>query len=278
MAKVKTPIPRLKEMKQEKKKIRMVTAYDYPTAVIVDKTDIELILVGDSLGMVVLGYEGTVKVTMEDMIHHIAPVVKGAPNTIIVGDMPFGAYNESKEQAIHNANRMMKEGGCDCIKLEGGMNMADTVKAIVNGGIPVMGHIGLTPQTSSQLGGFKVQAKDVESVRRIIDEAKALEEAGAFSLVVECVPAQVGKLISEAIAIPTIGIGAGPDCDGQVLVTQDMIGMFDRFVPKFVKQYTKVGDAIQNAFNEFSREVEQGAFPAPEHCFNIKDEVLRKLY
>lgn len=277
MAKVKTPIPKLKELKQEKKKIRMVTAYDYPTAVIVDRTDIELILVGDSLGMVVLGYDGTVKVTMEDMIHHIAPVVKGAPNTLVVGDMPFGAYNETREQAIHNATRLMKGGGCDCIKLEGGMNMVDTVRAIVNAGIPVMGHIGLTPQTSSQLGGFKVQAKDVDSVRKIIDEARALEDAGAFSLVVECVPAQVGRLISEAIAIPTIGIGAGPDCDGQVLVTQDMIGMFDKFLPKFVKQYANVGEVMRDAFNRFSQEVEQGVFPAPEHCFNIKEDVLKKL-
>lgn len=278
MAKVKTPIPKFKEMKKEGQKLRMVTAYDYQMAVLVDKTEIELILVGDSLGMVVLGLNGTTQVTLEDMIHHIRPVVKGAPNTVIVGDLPFGAYNVSVEQAVISANRLVKEGGCDCVKLEGGLNMADKVEAIVKAGIPVMAHIGLTPQTSSQLGGFKVQGKDLESAKRIIEEAKAMEKAGAFAMVVECVPAQVGKLISESIEIPTIGIGGGPDCDGQVLVTQDMIGMFDQFVPKFVKQYAKVGDTIVKAFNEFSGEVQRKEFPGPEHCFTIKDDVLEKLY
>lgn len=278
MAKVKTPIPKFKEMKKEGKKLRMVTAYDYQMAVLVDKTEVELILVGDSLGMVVLGLNGTIQVTLEDMIHHIRPVVKGAPNTVIVGDLPFGAYNVSVEQAVISANRLMKEGGCDCVKLEGGLNMADKVEAIVKAGIPVMAHIGLTPQTSSQLGGFKVQGKDLESAKRIIEEAKAMEKAGAFAMVVECVPAQVGKLISDSIEIPTIGIGGGPDCDGQVLVTQDMIGMFDQFVPKFVKQYAKVGDTIVKAFNEFADEVQRKEFPGPEHCFTIKDDVLEKLY
>lgn len=278
MAKVKVAIPRLKEMKKEGKKLRMVTAYDYPMAVLVDKTDIELILVGDSLGMVVLGYTGTVSVTMEDMIHHIRPVVTGAPNTIIVGDMPFGSYNVSVEKAVENANRLMKEGGCDCIKLEGGLNVIDKVEAIVNAGIPVMGHIGLTPQTSSMLGGFKVQGKDIESAKKILEEAKALEKAGAFSIVIEAVPAPIGKLISEKIEIPTIGIGAGPDCDGQVLVTQDMVGMFDRFVPKFVKQYAQVGQTIVEAFNEYAKEVQEGKFPAQEHCFTMKDDVLKQLY
>ena len=278
MAKVKTPITKFKEMKKAGQRFTMVTAYDYQMAALVDKSVVEMILVGDSLGMVVLGYNGTISVTMEDMIHHIKPVVKGAPNTVIVGDMPFGAYNISVEQAVSNANRIMKEGGCDCVKLEGGLNMADKVEAIVKAGIPVMAHIGLTPQTSSQLGGFKVQGKDLESAKKIIEEAKAMERAGAFSIVVECVPAAIGKLISESIEIPTIGIGAGPDCDAQVLVTQDMIGMFDQFVPKFVKQYAKVGDIIVNVFAEFAADVQKKEFPAPEHCFNIKDEVLNKLY
>ncbi len=278
MTKVKTPIPKFKEMKKEGQKLRMVTAYDYQMAVLVDKTEIELILVGDSLGMVVLGLSGTNQVTLEDMIHHIRPVVKGAPNTVIVGDLPFGSYNVNAEQAVISANRLVKEGGCDCVKLEGGIHMADKVEAIVKAGIPVMAHIGLTPQTSSQLGGFKVQGKDLESAKRMIEEAKALEKAGAFAVVVECVPAQIGKRLSESIDIPTIGIGAGPDCDGQVLVTQDMIGMFDRFVPKFVKQYAKVGETIVKAFNEFAGEVQRQEFPGPEHCFAIKDEVLEKLY
>ena len=277
MSKKKTTVPAMGNMKKEGKKIRMVTAYDHPTAVLVDKTDIELILVGDSLGMTVLGYEGTVGVTMEDMIHHIKPVVKGAPNTFIVGDMPFGSYNVSLEQAISNANRLMKEGGCDCIKLEGGLNMADKIKAIVNAGIPVMAHIGLTPQTSSQLGGFKVQGKSAEAAKVLLAEAKAVEAAGAFSVVVECVPAPLGKFISERIEIPTIGIGAGPDCDGQVLVTQDMIGMFDQFVPKFVKKYANVGEIIVEAYGKFAEEVQSKQFPASEHCFTMKEDALEEL-
>lgn len=277
MSKKKVTVPGMKTMKKEGKKLRMVTAYDYQTAVLVDKTDIELILVGDSVGMVVLGYDGTVSVTMEDMVHHIRPVVKGAPNTFIVGDMPFGAYNVSPEQAVINATRLMKEGGCDCIKLEGGLNMVDKIEAIVNAGIPVMGHIGLTPQTSSQLGGFKVQGKSVAAAKSLIEVAKAVEKAGAFAMVVECVPAPLGKLISEQLEIPTIGIGAGPDCDGQVLVTQDMIGMFDQFVPKFVKQYAKVGDTIVNAFNKFGEEVQSKEFPSKEHCFTMKEDVLEEL-
>lgn len=277
--KMKTKITTLdfKKMKEEGRKLRMVTAYDYQMAALVDKTDIELILVGDSLGMVVLGYEGTISVTMEDMIHHIKPVVKGAPNTFIVGDMPFGSYNVSVDKAVENAIRLMKEGGCDCIKLEGGVNIADKIEAIVDAGIPVMAHIGLTPQTSSQLGGFKVQGKDVKAAKEILEDAKAVEAAGAFSVVVECVPAQIGKIISETLEIPTIGIGAGVYCDGQVLVTQDMIGMFDQFVPKFVKQYADVGNMIVEAFNSYGREVQEGKFPGDVHSFNMKQEVLDEL-
>lgn len=275
--KKKVTIPELKEMKKADRKIRMITSYDYQMAVLVDKTEIELILVGDSLGMVVLGYDGTTSVTMEDMLHHIRPVVKGAPNTFIVGDMPFGSYNISKEQAVENATRLMKEGGCDCIKLEGGLNVVDKIEAIVNAGVPVMAHIGLTPQTSSQLGGFKVQGKNVEAAKKLLEEAKAVEATGAFSVVVECVPAPLAKLISETIEIPTIGIGAGPYCDGQVLVVQDMIGMFDQFVPKFVKQYAKVGDIIVDAMSKYAQEVSEGVFPDPEHSFTMKAEVLDEL-
>lgn len=274
----KASIPELAKMKHEGKKLRMVTAYDYPVAAMVDQTDIELILVGDSLGMVVLGYEGTTGVTVEEMIHHIKPVVKGAPKTIIVGDMPFGSYNVSTAQAVKTANRLMKEGGCDAVKLEGGLHVVDQVRAIVNGGIPVMGHIGLTPQTSSQLGGFKVQGKDVESARRIIREAEMLEEAGVFSIVIEAVPSAIGQMITERVSVPTIGIGAGPHCDGQVLVTQDMMGMFDRFTPKFVKQYASVGQTMIEAFTAFAADVSENRFPSEEHCFSIKDTVLDGLY
>jgi 3-methyl-2-oxobutanoate hydroxymethyltransferase len=277
MEKRKVTIPQLKEMKQAGQKIKMVTAYDYPTAVLVDKTEIELILVGDSLGMVVLGYDGTVPVTMDDMIHHIRPVVKGAPNTFIVGDMPFMSYNISKEDAIYNAGRIMKEGGADCVKLEGGTVMAPTVKAIVDAGIPVMAHIGLTPQTASALGGFKVQGKDAGMAKAILEDALALEEAGAFAIVLECIPAQLARLITEKLSIPTIGIGAGPWCDGQVLVMHDMLGLFDRFVPKFVKQYAKVGDVIVDAFKQYAEEVNSGVFPDMAHSFTMKEEELKKL-
>lgn len=278
MEKKKVAIPQLKEMKKAGKKLKMVTAYDYPTAVLVDKTEIEMILVGDSLGMVVLGYDGTVPVTMEDMIHHIRPVVKGAPNTLIVGDMPFMSYNVSREEAIRNAGRLLKEGGADCVKLEGGAVVAPTVKAIVDAGIPVMAHIGLTPQTASALGGFKVQGKDAAMAAKLLADAQALEEAGAFAIVLECIPAQLGRLISEKLTIPTIGIGAGPWCDGQVLVTQDMMGLFDRFVPKFVKRYANIGQIMLEAFQKYAEEVNTGVFPDLEHSFTMKEEELQKLY
>jgi len=278
VAKQKTTIPQYREMKEKQQKIRMVTAYDYPTALLVDRTDIEMVLVGDSLGMVVLGYDGTVPVSMDEMIHHIKPVVRGAKNTLIVGDMPFMSYNVSIEKAIENAGRIMKEGGADCVKLEGGVAMAQTVKAIVDAGIPVMGHIGLTPQTASQLGGFKVQGKDTAAAERMIIEAQTLEEAGAFSIVLEAIPAPLAKLITEKISIPTIGIGAGVDCDGQVLVLHDLIGLFDRFTPKFVKKYADVGSEILKALETYSAEVKNGQFPGPEHSFAMKDDVLKRLY
>ncbi|MBP2625295.1 MAG: panB 5 [Firmicutes bacterium] len=278
MEKKKVTIPQLKELKQQGKRFKMVTAYDYLLASVIDKSPIELILVGDSLGMVVLGYDSTVSVTMDDMLHHIKPVVKGAPNTLIIGDMPFGSYNVSINEAIVNANRIMKEGGADCVKLEGGAVMVETVRAIVNAGIPVMGHIGLTPQTVSQLGGFKVQGKDADAALKLLHDAQKLEEAGAFSIVMECVPAPVTKLVTENLSIPIIGIGAGPHCDGQVLVTQDMLGMFDRFVPKFVKQYGNLNGIIMEALQKYATEVDSGEFPGPEHSFAMKEEVLKKLY
>ncbi len=278
MEKKKVMIPQLKEFKQQGQKLRMVTAYDYSAAVVVNNTPIEMILVGDSLGMVVLGYDSTVSVTMEDMLHHVKPVVRGARNTMVVADMPFGSYQAGRKEAVRNAVRFMKEAGADCVKLEGGLTVLNTVKAIVDAGIPVMGHIGLTPQTVSQLGGFKVQGKDVETAKRLIYEAQQLEQAGASSLVIECVPAVVAKLITEQISIPTIGIGAGADCDGQVLVWHDLLGMFDRFVPKFVKQYANVNILITEALIGYAEEVEKGLFPADKHCFGIQDSVLKTLY
>lgn len=278
MEKKKVTIPQFKEMKQQGKKIKMVTAYDFLLASVIDKTPIESILVGDSLGMVVLGYDSTVSVTMADMLHHVKPVVKGAPNTLIIADMPFGSYNVSISEAIANANRMMKEGGADCVKLEGGATVVETVRAIVNAGIPVVAHIGLTPQTVSQLGGFKVQGKDATAALKLLEDGQKLEEAGAFAIVIECVPAPVAKLLTEKLSIPVIGIGAGADCDGQVLVAQDMLGMFDRFIPKFVKQYANLNGIIVDALQKYADEVDGGIFPGEEHSFAMKEEVLSKLY
>lgn len=278
MAKQKLAIPALRDMKEKGKKVRMVTAYDYPTGILVDQTDIEMILVGDSLGMVVLGYDGTVPVTMEEMIHHTKATVRGAKNTLIVADLPFMSYNISIEEAIRNAGRLMKEGGADCVKLEGGAAVVETVRAIVRAGIPVMAHIGLTPQTASQLGGFKVQGKDTAAAERMIAEAQQLEEAGAFAIVLEAIPAPLAELITKKLSMTTIGIGAGVHCDGQVLVTHDMIGLFDRFVPKFAKQYAMISKSILEAFNSYAEEVASGQFPGPEHSFTMKEEVLKRLY
>ena len=254
-----------------------MTAYDYTTASIINDSDVEIILVGDSLGMIMLGYKGTESVTMDDMVHHIRPVVKGAPNTWIVGDMPFGSYNVSDEEAVRNANRLIKETNCDCIKLEGGIEMESRIRAIVKAGINVMGHIGLTPQTASSLGGFKVQGGTPESAKKLIEDAITLEKAGCFSLVLECVPSVVGKAVTEAVSIPVLGIGAGPHVDCQVLVTQDMLGMYGEFKPKFVKQYAQLRTVMVEALNEFHRETIEGQFPSPEYCFN-KEVDIPKLY
>jgi 3-methyl-2-oxobutanoate hydroxymethyltransferase len=277
MAKVTTQ--KLKEMKDQGIKISMTTAYDYPTAYLVDKAGIEIILVGDSLMMTVLGDNSTVACTMEQMLHHIKPVVLGAPNPMIVGDMPFGSYNLSKEQGILNATRMLKEGRCDVIKLEGGKEVADIVKAIVDAGIPVMGHIGLTPQTVSKLGGFKVQGKGEAAALSVLEDALALEKAGAFGIVLECVPELLAKLITEKLTIPTIGIGGGRYCDGQVLVFHDMMGLFEKFTPKFVKQYINLSPEIVKALEQFKAEVQSGAFPEEKHAFGgIGEEELKRLY
>lgn len=276
MAKITTL--KLQEMKRNGEKISMTTAYDYPTACMVEKSGIEIILVGDSLMMTVLGDDSTVACTMDQMIHHIKPVVLGAPTPLIVGDMPFGSYNESKEQAIRNATRLMKEGRCDVIKLEGGKEVADIVKAIVDAGVPVMGHIGLTPQTVSKLGGFRIQGKG-DAAKDVLDDALALEAAGAWGIVLECVPEQLGKLITEKVSIPTIGIGGGRYCDGQVLVYHDMVGLFEKFVPKFVKQYLNLSPEIVKALEVFKAEVKSGAFPEEQHTFGgVSEDELKRLY
>lgn len=272
-------IPKLQQMKRDGIKISMTTAYDYPTAYFVDKAGIEIILVGDSLAMTVLGLDTTVPVTVDEMIHHIKPVVKGAPTPLIVGDMPFGSYNISEEDAVANAIRLMKEGGCDTVKLEGGTEMAGVVKRIVKAGIPVMGHIGLTPQTVSMLGGFKVQGKGEEAARKLLQDALDLEAAGAWGLIIEAVPENVAKLITEKVSIPTIGIGGGRYCDGQVLVFHDMFGLFEKFLPKFVKQYAQLGDQILEGLGAFKEDVRQNRFPEEQHVFGgVTDEELKRLY
>ena len=261
-----------KRYKEEGRKFSYATAYDYTTASIVNESLVDVILVGDSLGMIMLGYDGTTAVTLEDMIHHIKPVVVGAPDTFIVGDMPFGTYNVSIEQAIQSANRIYKETGCDCIKLEGGSEMADTIRAITRAGIPVMGHIGLTPQTAGMLGGFKVQGGTPEAARKLIEDAKMIEEAGAFSIVLECVPKGVAKALTESVKIPILGIGAGPYVDCQVLLTHDLLGMYGKFKPKFVKQYADIRKEMVEGLNQFHKESLDGTFPSNEFCFNAKVE------
>ncbi len=273
----KITIQDVKQAKKESRKLTMVTAYDYPFGLMADEAGVDIVLVGDSLGMVVMGLDGTVEVTMEHMIHHIKAVVRGCKNALVVGDMPFMSYNTSIREAIVNAGRLMKEGGCDVVKLEGGVDFAPTVEAIVKAGIPVQGHIGLTPQTASALGGFKMQGKDAQAAMRIVDDAKALEDAGVFSMILEAVPAPLGEIVAKAVNIPVIGIGAGNKVDGQVLVTHDMIGLFDKFVPKFVKQYTKIRPIIIDAMKAYKKEVLEEAFPAEEHSFNMPEKTLEEL-
>jgi 3-methyl-2-oxobutanoate hydroxymethyltransferase len=266
-----------KEAKSKGTKLSMLTAYDYSTAAIVDKAGINGILVGDSLGMVMLGYEDTISVTMEDMIHHTAAVARGAKDALIVGDMPFMSYQTSVYDAVVNAGRLMKEGRAGAVKLEGGVEFKEHIRAIVNASIPVMAHIGLTPQSVNAFGGFKVQGKTIETAKKLIEDAKAVEEAGAFAVVLECVPAKLAELVTNSISIPTIGIGAGAGCDGQILVYQDMVGMYDRIAPKFVKKFGNVGDVMLQAFSDYDREVKEGVFPAQEHSFAIDDSVLKEI-
>ena len=270
-------IPDIQQAKVEGRKLVMLTAYDYPFGLLADQAEIDMVLVGDSLGMVVMGLDGTVEVTMEHMIHHIKAVVRGCKGPLVIGDMPFMSCNTSIREAIHNAGRLMKEGGCDAIKLEGGLNFVPTVAAIVKAGIPVQGHIGLTPQTASALGGFKMQGKDAAAAKQIIDDARGLEDAGVFSIVLEAVPAPLGEMVSEAVGVPVIGIGAGSDVDGQVLVTHDMIGLFDKFVPKFVKQYTQIRTLILDAMLAYKKDVQAVDFPGPEHSFKMSAETLAQL-
>ena len=264
--------------KAKGEKLSMLTAYDYSTAKLEDESGINGILVGDSLGNVVLGYEDTVSVTMEDMIHHGAAVARGAKNALVVVDMPFMSYEVTVEEAVRNAGRLMKEGRAGAVKLEGGVRVAEQIRAIVKAGIPVMGHIGLTPQSINVFGGFKVQGKSEEAARALLADAKAVEEAGAFAVVIEAGPAALAQMITDAVSIPTIGIGAGAGCDGQILVYQDMLGMFSDFTPKFVKRYANVGEVMREAFANYAAEVASGAFPTEEHTYKIKDDVLEKLY
>jgi len=277
MPKKKLTIPDIVAMKAAGEKITVLTAYDVSFARLIDAAEIEVVLVGDSLGMVVLGYNSTVPVTMEEMLHHARAVGRGVERALLVGDMPFMSYQSGEHDALVNAGRFLKEAGCDAVKLEGGIEICPVVRALVRAGIPVMGHIGLTPQTAGQLGGYKVQGKDVASARRLLDEAWALEGAGAFAVVLECVPAQLAELITREIGIPTIGIGAGVHCDGQVLVSHDLLGMFEKFVPSFVKAYANLAPQIKAAFTTYRDEVKGGSYPDAAHSFTMQVEVAEIL-
>lgn len=266
------------EAKVQGNRLTMLTAYDATMAALLSQCEVDMLLVGDSLGMVVLGHESTVSVTMDEMVHHARAVRRGAPEAFIVSDMPFGSHQVSIEDAVRNGLRFLKEADSDAVKIEGGsQQVCDTVRRMVAGGIPVMGHIGLTPQTASQLGGYKVQGKDAETAQQLIDNAKSLQEAGVFSVLMECVPKEVAGLISKELKVPTIGIGAGAQCDGQVLVTQDMLGMFEKFTPKFVKQYKKLAVDIKEGVTMYCDDVRAGAFPADEQSFLVDPAVRKKL-
>lgn len=267
----------IRQMKGAGDRIVMLTAYDSGTARLLDSEGIDIVLVGDSLGMVVLGYESTVPVTMDEMIHHTKAVKRGVSHALLVGDMPFLSYQTGVPEALGNAGRFMKVAGCDAVKLEGGIEMADTIRALVKAGIPVMGHIGLTPQTAGQLGGYKVQGKDLDSARKLLADAEAVAEAGAFALVLECIPDSLAELITAKIAIPTIGIGAGPFCDGQVLVTHDLLGLFEKFIPRFVKTYANLAPEIRKAIEAYKKEVKTGEFPAKEHSFVMAQDIRKLL-
>lgn len=275
---MKNTVITFQEAKQKGEKLTMLTAYDYSTAKLIDEAGINSILVGDSLGNVILGYEDTISVTMEDMIHHGAAVARGAKNALVVIDMPFMSYQTGAYDALVNAGRLMKEGRAGAVKLEGGAEVCPQIKAITAAGIPVVAHLGLTPQSINVFGGHKVQGKSEETARKLLEDARAVEEAGAFAVVLECVPAKLAELVTRELSIPTIGIGAGSVCDGQVLVYQDMLGMFSDFTPKFVKKFANVGDVMREAFRAYAKEVSAGTFPSKEHEYTIADEVIEKLY
>ncbi|MGN0243108.1 MAG: 3-methyl-2-oxobutanoate hydroxymethyltransferase [Lachnospiraceae bacterium] len=275
---MKNTVVTFREAKQKGEKLTMLTAYDYSTAKLMDEVGVNSILVGDSLGNVILGYEDTISVTMEDMIHHGAAVARGAKEALVIIDMPFMSYQTSVYDAVVNAGRLMKEGRAGAVKLEGGREVCPQIRAITAAGIPVVAHLGLTPQSINAFGGFKVQGKSEAAARKLLEDAKAIEEAGAFAVVLECVPAKLAEMITKELRIPTIGIGAGNVCDGQVLVYQDMLGMFSDFTPKFVKRFANVGEVMKSAFEAYCQEVQSGSFPAKEHEYTIADDVLEKLY
>ncbi len=273
----KVTVRTLAQMKAQGKPIAMLTAYDYPTAVAIDRAGVEVILVGDSLGMVVLGYENTLPVTMEDMLHHCKAVARGARYALLVGDMPFMSYQVDVQEAVRNAGRFLQEAGMDAVKLEGGSERLDTIRAIVRAGIPVMGHLGLTPQSVHQLGGFRVQARTAQAARQLVEDALRLQDAGCFSLVLESVPARLAALVSQRLDIPTIGIGAGAGCDGQVLVTHDLLGLFDRFTPRFVRQYASLHEEMARAFTDYVQDVRQKRFPTEAHSVTMPEEDWQAL-
>lgn len=275
---MKNSVLTFKKAKEERTRLTMLTAYDYSTAKLIDEAGVNSILVGDSLGNVMLGYEDTLSVTMEDMIHHGAAVARGAKNALVVIDMPFMSYQTSVYDAVVNAGRLMKEGRAGAVKLEGGREVAPQIKAITDCGIPVVAHLGLTPQSINALGGHKIQGRNEEAAKKLIEDSIAVQEAGAFALVLECVPAKLAALITKKLSIPTIGIGAGNECDGQVLVYQDMLGMFSDYVPKFVKQFANVGDIMKQAFKDYINEVSDQTFPDASRSYTIDDDVLERLY
>ena len=275
---MKNTVLTFQQAKKEGTRLSMLTAYDYSTAKLVDAAGINSILVGDSLGNTILGYEDTLSVTMEDMIHHTAAVARGAKNALFIGDMPFMSYQASVYDAVVNAGRLMKEGRANAVKLEGGASVCEQIKAIVGASIPVCAHIGLTPQSINAFGGFKVQGKGEKQAQQLLDDARRVQEAGAFAVVLEGIPALLAQKITDTLDIPTIGIGAGAGCDGQVLVYQDMLGMFTDFKPKFVKHFANVGEIMTEAFKTFDQEVKEGVFPAPEHTYKIDEDIIGRLY
>lgn len=275
---MKNTVATFQQMKEKGEKITMLTAYDYSTAKLMDECGVNGILIGDSLGMVMMGYEDTLSVTMEDMIHHSACVARGAKNALIVADMPFMSYQTGVRDAVYNAGRLMKEGRANCVKLEGGAQVCEQIKAITDASVPVMAHLGLTPQSINAFGGNKVQGKSEEAAKKILEDAYKVQEAGAFAVTLECVPEKLATLISEKLTIPTIGIGAGAGCDGQVLVYQDALAIFSDFTPKFVKKFADVGALMREGISAYIEETKAGTFPAQEHTFKIEDEVIEKLY